>query len=171
MVRCGIPARAAPSSPAASGRLLTTRTISAGYSGSDAASISACKFDPRPEINTPTLSRAIALRYAAARRDVPGCAECRWRPRANCAITASVRKAATIRDRGRFAMTLPLRLARIACRGGWRSAGAALLILLGIHAAGMPVRAQEAQQISATVKVDATAETTAKAREMARLDG
>lgn len=82
-----------------------------------------------------------------------------------------MREAATIRDRGRFAMTLPLMLARAACRGGWRSAGAALLVLLGVHAAGLPAQAQEADQFSATVKVDATADTTAKAREMARLDG
>ena len=68
-------------------------------------------------------------------------------------------------------MTLPLMLARAACRGGWRSAGAVLLVVLGIHAAGLPARAQEADQFSATVKVDATAESTAKAREMARLDG
>jgi hypothetical protein len=68
-------------------------------------------------------------------------------------------------------MTLPLMLARAGCRGGWRSAGAALLILAGIHAAGMPVRAQDADQFTATVKVDATADSTAKARETARIEG
>ena len=47
-------AAAARARPAASARLLMTRAISAGYPGSAQASISACKFVPRPEINTPS---------------------------------------------------------------------------------------------------------------------
>lgn len=68
-------------------------------------------------------------------------------------------------------MTLPLSLAAAGSRGGWRFAGAALLVLMAIHAVSPPSRAQEADSLSATVKVDATAETVAKARELARIEG
>ena len=47
----------------------------------------------------------------------------------------------------------------------------ALLLLLLAAAAATPARAQEADPFSATVKVDATADTAAKARETARIDG
>ena len=45
------------------------------------------------------------------------------------------------------------------------------LLLLLVQAAGEPARAQETDPFSATVKVDARADTAAKAREAARLDG
>ena len=68
-------------------------------------------------------------------------------------------------------MTLPPRAARPGDRSGRRLAGAALLLLFAIAAPADPTYAQEADPFSATVTVDATAETAAKAREAARLDG
>jgi hypothetical protein len=68
-------------------------------------------------------------------------------------------------------MSLPLMPASAGSRGRSRSAGAAFLLLLVLLAGGAPVRAQEGDPFSATVKVDATADTVAKAREMARIDG
>ena len=82
------------------------------------------------------------------------------------------RCAARIRDRGRSAMTLPLMAASAGGRSGRRIAGAAFLsLLLLVQAAGEPARAQETDPFSATVKVDARADTAAKAREAARIDG
>src|SRR5689334_16241463 len=69
-------------------------------------------------------------------------------------------------------MSLPLMAASAECRSGRRIAGTALLsILLLAQAAGEPARAQEADPFSATVTVDARADTAAKAREAARIDG
>lgn len=68
-------------------------------------------------------------------------------------------------------MTLPLMPASSGSRGGCRVAGAVLLLLLLSQVAGLPVRAQEPDAFSATVKVDATADTVARARENARIDG
>lgn len=68
-------------------------------------------------------------------------------------------------------MTLPPRAARPGGRSGWRLAGAALLSLLAAAAPVRGLRAQDADPFTATVAVDATAETAAKAREAARLDG
>src|SRR5689334_23833638 len=69
-------------------------------------------------------------------------------------------------------MSLPLMAASAECRSGRRIAGTALLsILLLAQAAGEPARAQEADPFSATVKVDARADTAAKARDAARIDG
>ena len=57
-------------------------------------------------------------------------------------------------------------------RSGWRRAGAAALGLLLLIAAAMPGRAQDAEDpYTATVKVDATADSAANAREAARIDG
>jgi hypothetical protein len=50
-------------------------------------------------------------------------------------------------------------------------AGAALLALLALGATSPAVRAQDADPLSATVAVDATADTAAKARDIARTDG
>jgi hypothetical protein len=55
--------------------------------------------------------------------------------------------------------------------GGWRFAGAALLVALALGVTSVAGRAQEADQFSATVAVDATADTVARARDMARTDG
>jgi hypothetical protein len=69
-------------------------------------------------------------------------------------------------------MTLPLVAVSAGGRTGHRMAGAVLLfLLLLVQAAGEPARAQEADPFSATVKVDARADTAARAREMARIDG
>ena len=68
-------------------------------------------------------------------------------------------------------MTLPPRAARPGDRSGWRLAGAALLLLIALAAPTAGPRAQEADPFSATVTVDATSETAAKARDMARLNG
>ena len=69
-------------------------------------------------------------------------------------------------------MTLPLTAAHAGDRSGWRLAAAALVFGLALEAFGFsPARAQDADPFSATVTVDATAETVIKARETARLDG
>ena len=78
-------------------------------------------------------------------------------------------------------MTLPVMPAGTGRQSGWRFAGAALLIasVLGVLVPGMlalgvtslAVRAEEPDPLSATVAVDATADTVVKAREMARIDG
>src|SRR4051794_6590163 len=78
------------------------------------------------------------------------------------------RNAAKIWDRGRSAMSLPLVAASAERRSGRRIVGAALLSMLLL---AQPARAQEADPFSTTVKVDARADTTAKAREAARVDG
>src|SRR5215831_3475791 len=56
----GIPATSATFRPGAAARLLITSAISAGKPGCAQAWISACRLDPRPEIKTATLNRAIA---------------------------------------------------------------------------------------------------------------
>src|SRR4051794_22733385 len=82
------------------------------------------------------------------------------------------RNAAKIWDRGRSAMSLPRMAASAGSRGGRRIAGvASLAVLLLAQAAGEPARAQETDPFSTTVKVDARADTAAKARETARVDG
>src|SRR3954463_16273421 len=53
-----MPAARAVATPAAAPTLLTTQAISAGYSGSRAASIRAAMLLPRPEIRIPTFSFA-----------------------------------------------------------------------------------------------------------------
>jgi hypothetical protein len=69
-------------------------------------------------------------------------------------------------------MTLPLMAASAGSQSGRRVAGAVFLsLLLLVQAAGEPARAQETDPFSATVKVDARADTAAKAREAARIDG
>src|SRR5207302_93939 len=106
---------------------------------------------------------------------------CRWRPRENCAITAKGgRGAANITGSGpscnEFAMTLPLmpagtgrrRRRRIAHH---RATWAVLLAVLVLGIASAAVRAEETDSFAATVAVDATADTVAKARDMARTEG
>jgi hypothetical protein len=73
-------------------------------------------------------------------------------------------------------MTLPPMPAGAGRQSGWRFAVAALVavLALGVLALGVTspaVRAQESVPLSATVAVDATADTVAKARDMARTDG
>lgn len=68
-------------------------------------------------------------------------------------------------------MSLPPRAARPGDRGGGRLVAAALLLLFAFAGSAGEARAQDADPFSATVTVDATAETAAKARETARLDG
>ena len=68
-------------------------------------------------------------------------------------------------------MSLPPRAAHRGDRSWRRLAGAALLLQLAVAAAVGAARAEETDPFSATVTVDATAETAAKARETARLDG
>lgn len=69
-------------------------------------------------------------------------------------------------------MTLPLAAARDGDRIGWRRAVAALVFGLALGSiACSPARAEESDPFSATVTVDATAETVVKAREAARTDG
>ena len=69
-------------------------------------------------------------------------------------------------------MTLPLMAASAGNRSGRRIAGAASFpVLVLVQAAGGAARAQEADPFSATVKVDARADTAVKARETARVDG
>jgi hypothetical protein len=68
-------------------------------------------------------------------------------------------------------MTLPLMPAGIGYQGGRRFAGSALLVLLAVSVMSGPGRAQDTDPFTATVAVDATANTAAQAREMARTDG
>jgi hypothetical protein len=69
-------------------------------------------------------------------------------------------------------MTLPLIAASAGRRSERRIAGAAFLfLLLLVQAASEPAGAQGADPFSATVKVDARADTAAKARETARIEG
>ena len=73
-------------------------------------------------------------------------------------------------------MTLPVMPAGAGRQSGWRFAGAALLVVLvpGVLALGvtsLAVRAEEPDPLSATVAVDATADTVVKARDKARIDG
>jgi Uncharacterized protein conserved in bacteria (DUF2066) len=77
------------------------------------------------------------------------------------------RGAATIRDRGRFAMSTlpPLRRAVDRCGA---IVAAALLLMLPVAA---PLRAAEDDPYSVTVSVDATSDTIGKARDQARNDG
>jgi len=68
-------------------------------------------------------------------------------------------------------MTLSLMPAGAGSQGGWRFAGSALLVVLALGLTSGPGRAQEGDAFSATVAVDATADTVAQARDMARTDG
>jgi uncharacterized protein DUF2066 len=68
-------------------------------------------------------------------------------------------------------MTLPLMPAARVRRDRWRFAAAMLVVLLAFGSPGAPGRAQDADPFSATVAVDATADSAAQAREMARTDG
>ncbi len=70
-------------------------------------------------------------------------------------------------------MTLTLMSAAAGSRSGWRLAGAVLLVLLALGGASTPGRTEDAgaDPYTATVTVDATADTVVKARDMARLDG
>src|SRR5579875_2497168 len=64
-----------------------TSAISAGTEPSTQAAIRAARFEPRPEIITPTLSRLIPSAFP---RPAPGaCALCRWHPGENCCMTRS----------------------------------------------------------------------------------
>jgi Uncharacterized protein conserved in bacteria (DUF2066) len=68
-------------------------------------------------------------------------------------------------------MTLPPRPVRAGRQRGWWFAGAALLVVLALGLTNVPGRTEEADSLSATVAVDATADTVARAREIARTDG
>jgi hypothetical protein len=68
-------------------------------------------------------------------------------------------------------MTLPLMPARAGGQGGWRFAGSALLVVLALGVLSLRGRAQDADPFSATVAVDATADTVATARDAARTEG
>jgi uncharacterized protein DUF2066 len=68
-------------------------------------------------------------------------------------------------------MTLPPRLAQARRQRGWWFTGAAFFVVLALGVTGVPGRAEESDALSATVAVDATADTVAKARELARTDG
>ena len=62
-------------------------------------------------------------------------------------------------------MNSPLMPARAGGQGGWRLAGSALLVLLGLGVMSGPGRGQDADPFSATIAVDAAS------RELARIDG
>jgi Uncharacterized protein conserved in bacteria (DUF2066) len=68
-------------------------------------------------------------------------------------------------------MSLPRMPAWAGRRRGGRLAGAALLVVLALAAVCPPGRADDADPFTATVAVDATADSVVKARETARLDG
>ncbi len=68
-------------------------------------------------------------------------------------------------------MSLPRMQERAIGPSGWRRAGGAVLLVLALGIASGASRAQDADPYSATVTVDATADSVVKAREMARLDG
>src|SRR5690349_13523530 len=73
-------------------------------------------------------------------------------------------------------MTLPPKPAHVGieCRGGQNTRRIAGVILAGLLLVTVPSRAgqaQDADPFSATVAIDATAESVAKAREQARTDG
>src|SRR5438067_2325684 len=79
--------------------------------------------------------------------------------------------AAKVSDRRRFAMALPLASTLAGARTLYRCTAVALLLLTLV----MPGRAargeDQSDNYSATVKVDATADSAAAARELARIDG
>ena len=79
--------------------------------------------------------------------------------------------AARVRDRGRSAMTLPLTAASAGSEAGGGLPASCSSPAAACSGGRSPARAQEADPFSATVKVDAGADTAAKARETARLDG
>src|SRR5271166_614882 len=84
---------------------------------------------------------------------------------------AAVGEPRKISDRGRFAMGLPLMSAIAGNRAVWRSVGG-LLLLLGVIMRSGPALAEDQDEgFSATVKVDATADSAAAARDLARVDG
>ncbi|MGC2412734.1 MAG: hypothetical protein WA459_08565, partial [Stellaceae bacterium] len=68
-------------------------------------------------------------------------------------------------------MTLPLMPAGTGGQRRGRFAGLALVVVLALGVMSRPGRAEDADPFSATVAVDATADTVAKARDMARIDG
>ncbi|HKS89360.1 MAG TPA: DUF2066 domain-containing protein [Stellaceae bacterium] len=68
-------------------------------------------------------------------------------------------------------MSLPLWRIAAGRDGGWRRAGAGLFLVLALGFAGPPAHADDADPYSATVTVDATADSVIKARDAARLDG
>jgi hypothetical protein len=68
-------------------------------------------------------------------------------------------------------MTLSLMPTGAGSQGGWRFAGSALLVVLALGVLSGPGRAQDGDAFSATIAVDATADTVAQARDMARTDG
>src|SRR5713226_8533274 len=75
-----------------------------------------------------------------------------------------------------FAMVLPLMPAAAGRGSGWppgncRAAWAALVVVAALGVGSTPGLAEEPDPFSATVAIDATAETVVKARETARLDG
>src|SRR5271169_1346551 len=76
-----------------------------------------------------------------------------------------------ISDRGRFAMGLPLMSAIAGNRTVWRSVGGLLLLLGVIMQSGPALAEDQGEGLSATVKVDATADSAAAARDLARIDG
>jgi hypothetical protein len=79
--------------------------------------------------------------------------------------------AAKISDRRRFSMGLPRVSAIAVKRAVWRRVGGRLLLLGVMLLTGSALAEDHAQDFSATVKVDATADTAAAARDLARIDG
>src|SRR5919109_3450997 len=79
--------------------------------------------------------------------------------------------AGNISDRRRFAMALRLVTAIAEERKRWLFAGALMLLITAVAPVGPAVAEDSAETFSATVKVDATADNAAAARELARVDG
>src|SRR5207247_1361931 len=79
--------------------------------------------------------------------------------------------AAKVSDRRRFAMVLPLASALAGALAVRRCAGVALLLLVLTTESGAALAQDQSESFSATVKVDATADTAAAARDLARIDG
>ena len=68
-------------------------------------------------------------------------------------------------------MVLPLASALAGALAVWRCAGVALLLLVLTTESGAALAQDQSESFSATVKVDATADTAAAARDLARIDG
>src|SRR6266446_1817137 len=79
--------------------------------------------------------------------------------------------AAKVSDRSRFAMALPLESTRAGIRIRRCCAGVAMLLLTMAMQSGASLAEDQSAGFSATVKVDATADSAAAARELARIDG
>ena len=173
ITRRAMPARAARSRPPRSARLLITRTYFRRIFGIRAASISACKFDPpaRDQDADPQPLHAKPPRRLRLADAAVVSSACRWRPSPKLRYGRMFSAVGEREDTGSGAVCNDLaaesyrRLPAAGKAQVWRGYPAAA------GGFGIPARAAEDDAFSATVKLDASADSAAKAREAARLDG